>query len=170
MLEQSLFRRDMPAYRTEGDSTSEQMVEKADEACFPARRFTRSHQGTRYLSSKKAPVMVSRRGVGLLYALALGAILVGLASFVAVMTRQRIAQMQRTQWALQARLNAQSGFNQYCRDFPPPTAILDFGVAGRCEVQLRDKDLWFIGSCHGVKCALMAPAGDVRRVHEEDLP
>ena len=56
--------------------------------------------------------MVRKRGVGLLYALSLGAILVGLASFVVLMTRQRVAQLQRTQWALQARLNAQSGFHQ----------------------------------------------------------
>ena len=114
--------------------------------------------------------MMSKRGVGLLYALALGAILVGLASFVALMTRQRIAQMQRTQWALQARLNAHSGFNQYCRIHQIPAPRLDFGVAGRCDIQFRGKDLWFIGSCHGLNCALMAPAGDVRRVHEENSP
>ena len=49
------------------------------------------------------------RGAGLLFALAFGAILVGLASIVAVMVRQRVAQLQRTQWAVQARLNAHSG-------------------------------------------------------------
>ena len=49
------------------------------------------------------------RGAGLLFALAFGAILVGLASIVAVMIRQRVAQLQRTQWAVQARLNAHSG-------------------------------------------------------------
>lgn len=108
--------------------------------------------------------------MGLLYALALGAILVGLASFVVLMTRQRIAQMERTQWALQARLNAQSGFNQYCRAHQIPAPSLDFGPAGRCDIQSRGKDLWFVGSCHGIKCALMAPSGDVRRVHEEDSP
>lgn len=111
-----------------------------------------------------------KRGVGLLYALTLGAILVGLASFVVLMTRQRIAQMQRTQWALQARLNAQSGLNQYCRAHVVPLSGFDFGPAGRCEIQTRGKDLWFIGSCHGLKRALMAPAGDVRQIHEEDMP
>lgn len=113
---------------------------------------------------------MSRRGVGLLYALSLGAILVGLASFVVLMTRQRIAQMQRTEWALQARLNAQSGFNRYCSTHEIPASSLDFGIAGRCEIQLRGKDLWFVGQCHGQSCALMAPGGDVRRVHEEKAP
>lgn len=113
---------------------------------------------------------VRKRGVGLLYALSFGAILVGLASFVVLMTRQRIAQMQRTQWALQARLNAQSGFNQYCRAHQIPGPGLDFGSAGRCDIQARGKDLWFIGSCHGLTCAWIAPSGDVRRVREEDSP
>lgn len=113
---------------------------------------------------------VRRRGVGLLYALSLGAILVGLASFVVLMTRQRIAQMQRTEWALQARMNAQSGFNQYCSTHEVSAPCLDFGIAGRCEIQLRGKDLWFIGQCHGQTCALMAPSGDVRRVREENAP
>ncbi len=114
--------------------------------------------------------MVRKRGVGLLYALSLGAILVGLASFVVLMTRQRVAQLQRTQWALQARLNAQSGFHQYCQAHRIPAPRLEFGDAGCCDIQLRGKDLWFIGSCHRVTCALMAPSGDVRRVHEENSP
>lgn len=114
--------------------------------------------------------MVRNRGVGLLYALSLGSILIGLASFVVVMTRQRIAQLQRTQWALQARLNAQSGFHQYCRGHRIPAPRLEFGDAGSCEIQFRGKDLWFIGSCHRVTCAWMAPLGDARRVHEEDSP
>ena len=112
----------------------------------------------------------SKRGVGLLYALGLGAILVGLASFVVVMTRQRIAQMQRTQWALQARLNAHSGLSQYCRAYRISAPTLDFGLAGCCDIQFRGKDLWFIGSSHGLRCALLAPAGDVRRIHEENSP
>jgi len=115
-------------------------------------------------------VRVRNRGVGLLYALGLGAILVGLASFVVLMTRQRITQLQRTQWALQARLNAQSGFNLYCRVHQIPASSLFSGSEGQCDIQLRGKDIWFIGSCHGQTCALMAPSGDVRRVHEENLP
>lgn len=114
------------------------------------------------------PVRLRKRGMGLLYALSLGSILVGLASFVVLMTRQRIAQMQRTEWALQARMNAQSGFNQYCSIHQAAAPSLDFGVAGRCDLQLRGKDLWFIGQCHGQSCALVAPAGDVRRVREEN--
>ena len=113
---------------------------------------------------------MGRRGMGLLYALVLGTVLVGLASFVALMTRQRIAQIQRTQWAIQARLNARSGFNQYGSAHLIPAPRLDFGPAGYCDIQFRGKDLWFIGSCHGLKCAMLAPAGDVRRVREEDLP
>jgi len=114
--------------------------------------------------------MVRTRGVGLLYVLTLGAVLIGLASFVVVMTRQRIAQLQRTEWALQARLNAQSGFNQYCQAHRLPASRLEFGDAGGCDIQLRGNDLWFIGSCHRVTCAWVAPSGDVRRVHEEDAP
>lgn len=111
---------------------------------------------------------VLQRGVGLLYALAMAAVLLGLASFIAVMTRQRVAQLQRTQWALQARLNARSGFNQFCVDHRVPQNPLICGTLGRCEFLSKGKDLWFVGECQRVTRCLVAPDGDVRRVREVD--
>ena len=67
---------------------------------------------------------MSRRGFGLLYALGMGAVLVGLASFLAVLTRQRVFALQRTQSALQARLNARSGLHQFCSDHRIPKVPL----------------------------------------------
>jgi len=106
------------------------------------------------------------RGAGVLFALAFGAILVGLASIVAVMVRQRVAQLQRTQWAVQARLNAHSGFSQFCVAHKVTAPVLQFGASGHCEIQEKGKDLWFIGHCHGVSRSLLAPQGGVRRVRE----
>ena len=106
------------------------------------------------------------RWAGLLFALAFGAILVGLASIVAVMIRQRVAQLQRTQWAVQARLNAHSGFSQFCVTHKVAAPVLKFGASGRCEIQEKGKDLWFTGHCHGVSRTLVVPQGDVRRVRE----
>jgi|GEM_PF-3220560 len=102
---------------------------------------------------------VQQRGVGLLYALAMAAVLLGLASFIAVMTRQRVAQLQRTQWALQARLNARSGFNQFCVDHRVPKVPLICGTLGRCEFLSKGKDLWFVGECQRVTRCLVAPDG-----------
>lgn len=106
------------------------------------------------------------RGVGLIFALALAAILIGLATVVALLTNQRVYQLQRTQWAVQARLNAQSGLNQYCQAYQIPAQALSFGSLGNCEIQRKDTDLWFLGHCHGITRSLLAPSGDVRRVRE----
>ncbi len=106
------------------------------------------------------------RGVGLLFALGLGVVLVGLASIVALMTRQRVVQLQRTQWAVQARLNAQSGCNQFCVAHQVPEPVLDFGPSGSCEIQQKGQDLWFVGRCQGITRSLLAPSGDVRRIRE----
>lgn len=111
-------------------------------------------------------MLVRNRGVGLLFALGLGVVLVGLASVVALLTRQRVFQLQRTQWAMQARLNAHSGFNQFCAEHKAPAAALDFGPSGSCHVELRGQDLWFVGHCHGISRSLLAPSGDVRRLRE----
>lgn len=91
--------------------------------------------------------------------------MVGLALAVAMMTRQRIHQLQRTQWALQARLNAHSAVNQYAilQKIEPK---LDFGTAGSCEVKKDGADLYFVGRCRGVERVLHLPSGDVRRVRE----
>ena len=109
---------------------------------------------------------MSRRGFGLLYALGMGAVLVGLASFIAVLTRQRVFALQRTQSALQARLNAHSGLHQFCSDHRIPKAPLVCGSSGQCEFVVKGKDLWFVGRCQGVERCLVAPDGDVRRVRE----
>ena len=110
--------------------------------------------------------MRARRGVGLLYALAVGAVLVGLASLIAILTQQRSLQLQRTQSALQARLNARSGLNFFCLEHRFPQQPLECGSSGRCEFERRGQDLWFIGQCQGVRRVLVAPDGDVRRAHE----
>ena len=109
---------------------------------------------------------MGRRGFGLLYALGMGAILVGLASFIAVLTRQRVFALQRTQSAVQARLNARSGLNQFCSDHRLPEKPLLCGTPVPCEFVVKGKDVWFVGRCQGVERCLVAPDGDVRRVRE----
>lgn len=106
-----------------------------------------------------------RRGVGLLFSLSLIAILVGLVGVLVVMTRQRVYQLQRTQWAVQARLNAQSGFQQYCVTRMVPPSTLDCSL-GTCEIRKDGADLYFVGRCRKITRTLMLPGGNVRRVRE----
>ncbi|MFN8611664.1 MAG: hypothetical protein U0931_29230 [Vulcanimicrobiota bacterium] len=98
----------------------------------------------------------------------MGAVLVGLASLLATLTQQRALQLRRTQSALQARLNARSALNRYCLDHRLPGQTLNCPL-GQCEVQVRNGDIWFIGTCQGVQRALVAPGGNVRRLHEAQL-
>lgn len=122
--------------------------------------------GGDWVTANPGQMFGRNRGVGLLFALALGVVLVGLASVVALMTRQRVAQLQRTQWAVQARLNAHSGLSRFCATHQVPAAAMDFGPTGSCEIQQKGQDLWFVGRCHGLTRSLLAPMGDVRRIRE----
>lgn len=103
--------------------------------------------------------------MGLLFSLSLIAVVVGLVGVLAVITRQRVYQLQRTQWAVQARLNAQSGFQQYCVTRKMPPFTLDCSL-GTCEIRKTGVDLYFVGRCRNVTRTLMLPDGNVRRVHE----
>lgn len=129
--------------------------------------FRASRRGGRNLGWEANLALVSRqrRGVGLLFSLSLIAILVGLVGVLVVMTRQRVYQLQRTQWAVQARLNAQSGFQQYCvtRTLLPTTIDCSLGT---CEMRKNGADLYFVGRCRNITRTLMLPDGNVRRVRE----
>lgn len=109
-----------------------------------------------------------KRGIGLFYALVLAAVLIGLASIVALLTRQRVAQLQRTQWAVQARLNARSGLNQYRATHRFTPGIIQCVEVGSCECSNKGGDLLFVGRCRGVSRALLVPSGNVRKAREVD--
>lgn len=101
----------------------------------------------------------------MLFALTAGVLLVALATFVALLTRQRTEQIQRTRWAIQARLNAYSGFYRVSSgaEMAQP---LDLGSAGSCLIEIEDGHWIFRGRCRGIERVLRAPQGQLRRVRE----
>lgn len=113
----------------------------------------------------------SVRGVALLFALTVGALLVALAlSLLTLYSSDAYSQSQQ-QHALQAYWNARSGLERYCESRQlPENGRYDLGTVGNCTVREEGDRLWFQGECQGQRKRIVLPNGDPRLKQEEPLP
>lgn len=110
---------------------------------------------------------MNRRGAGLLSALLVGVVIVGLVGVLFVLSQHRSHMLSRVQAQLQARMNAQSLLQQYALQRRKPNGnTVQFGAAGSANVGEHEGDLVFEGRCRGQVCRWLAPGGDPRRARE----